>query len=237
MNLKRLFSFKIKADLIHLIFPNHCLICLNEIVTQASICSVCISSLNRTNFNTAIGSTLMDKLFWGRCQVNHTYAHLFFQKNSITQEIVHQIKYKSNKKLAIEMGSHIAEVLSESEFFKTIDLLIPIPLHAKKSYIRGYNQSELICEGISKISGIPISNRFVKRTVFSDSQTVNSKHNRWNNVKGVFEIDQKIANDFVHLALVDDVVTTGATIESLTNTIKAHFPLVKISIISLAIAK
>jgi ComF family protein len=135
------------------------------------------------------------------------------------------------------MGRRIGVNLLKTSKFKEIDCLIPIPLHAKKAYQRGYNQSQLLAEGIMQTSNIPCNATLLKRIKHSDSQTKKGRFKRWENVQNTFTLDINELNNYQHIALVDDVVTTGSTLEVCVREIQNHHPQLKISIITLAIAK
>ena len=227
-----------KDDISHLIYPNCCLICDSELPNKnIPICHFCENDLPYTLFESYTHETNMDKLFWGRVPVASTYSLLYFEKETSTQAILHGIKYQNKKKLAIEFGKRIGKQLSQQASFDSIDCLLPIPLHPKKEYLRGYNQSLLIAEGISLEKNLPIETKGVKRIKHGESQTKKSRFKRWDNVQNTFRIDPKLIGTYKHIALVDDVVTTGATIEACINEINEIFPNLKISIITLAIAK
>ena len=222
----------------HLIYPNQCLVCLNELPesNRTNICHLCQDNFHFTYFETS-DSTRLDKLFWGRLNVHSTFSLLEFEKQNSTQKILHAIKYKSNKLLAGEMGKKIGNTIHQKSNFATIEVLIPVPLHIKKKYIRGYNQSEVIAEGVNTILNVQLKPNLIRRTVHSESQTKKNKFSRWDNVKDVFQIDISALKKFNHIAIIDDVITTGSTIEAITLKIHKEIPDLKISIISLAIAK
>jgi ComF family protein len=227
-----------KEDLTHLVYPNICLICEEETThKKILLCHLCENDLHYTHFENYTEFTKLDKLFWGRVPVEASYSLLYFEKEISTQKILHGIKYQNKKKLALEMGSRIGSKLIKIPTFIKVDCLIPIPLHAKKEYQRGYNQSRLLAEGIAQTSNIPCNDKLLKKSKHSESQTKKGRFKRWENVQNTFTIDVKNIKNYKHIALVDDVVTTGATLEACVREIKAYYPKIKISIITLAIAK
>jgi len=243
---KTLFTYRIwqkklvqwKGDLSHLIYPNACLICNAETIHEnIQLCHLCENELHYTQFEHFQEASKLDKLFWGRIDVEATYSLLHFEKEISTQEILHGIKYQNKQKLAVEMGRRIGVNLLKIDKFKTVDCLIPIPLHVKKAYQRGYNQSQLLAEGIMQTSKIPCNNSALKRIKHSESQTKKGRFKRWENVQNTFSLELNQMNNFSHIALVDDVVTTGSTLEVCVKEIQKHYPKLKISIITLAIAK
>jgi competence protein ComFC len=228
----------LKDDLLHLIYPNLCLICENELPAKIeNICPFCELELRLTNFEMYNEPSMLDKLFWGRINIKSTCAYLYFEKNSGTQPILHNIKYKGKKDLGIEMGKRFGKALLKNEKFSSIDAIVPVPLHPKKKYIRGYNQSETIAHGISISTGIPLVLDLLNRGVHRESQTKKGKMLRWENVSDAFFADVKNGLTLKHLALVDDVITTGSTLEACATEILKKLPETEISIFSLAIAK
>lgn len=226
-----------KDDISHLIYPNTCLICNQETPNKKiHICHLCETELHHTHFENYLEVTKLDKLFWGRVNIDATYSLLHYEKENSTQEILHRIKYENKKNLAREMGIRIGKQILKIKKFNELDCLIPIPLHKKKEYLRGYNQSLLISEGISQITKTPCLENALTRIKHSESQTKKGRFKRWENVQQTFKIDKISLNNYKHIALIDDVVTTGATLEACVQEIKNNYPELKISIISLAIA-
>lgn len=227
------------ADLSHLIYPASCLVCEDEVIAESNqLCVSCFSNLHFTHFEKFDEPSELDQVFWGRVPLVNTCALLRFQKNSGTQNILHAIKYAGKQKLAVEMGALFGQKLMEnSAKYGTIEALIPVPLHPKKAFLRGFNQSERIAAGIASVLAIPVDEKLLTRGVFTESQTKKSRMNRWDNVSDVFRVDSVQVSNYSHIALVDDVVTTGSTLESCVQIIQNEYPKIKISILSLAIAK
>jgi ComF family protein len=227
-----------KGDLLHLMFPNSCLVCHTELpASLAHICPVCESELDFTYFEGFKEASVLDKLFWGRVQLATTGALLHFEKEGGTQAILHAIKYQGNVDLALEMGARFGRKLLENEKYADIDALVPVPLHPKKKYLRGYNQSELIAQGIAAATRIPLRGDLLTRGVHTESQTKKGRFMRWDNVADIFYVASNPKTLPQHIALVDDVVTTGATLEACVRKISAQWPQVRISVLSLAVAK
>ena len=130
------------------------------------------------------------------------------------QSIVHELKYKQNPQLGHYLGRLCGENIKGSNFVRDIDLLVPVPLHPKRERQRGYNQSMEICKGISAVTGIPIDYATLRRVVDNKTQTKNSRFDRWKNVEDIFLLANAEAFAGKHILLVDDVITTGSTIES-----------------------
>lgn len=229
--------FELGRTISHLVYPEVCLICSKELTSkETSLCSFCFEELHFTHFEKYTEPTTLDKLFWGRVPVEASYALLYFEKAQSTQKILHALKYKSNPHVGLEFGRIIARRLKKMDAFKQIDLLIPVPIHPKKEFLRGYNQSEQIANGISEIMNIRVDNRFLKKRSHTGSQTKRGRFARWDNVVNNFILKKQKGNP-KHIAIVDDVITTGATLEALIRSIQKNYPDIRISIISLALTK
>jgi len=227
---------KIISDVGNLIFPNECLSCEKELSRfEKHLCSFCEDDLPLTNFHLFEEATPTDKLFWGRATITKTYSHLFFEKNKTSQTILFNLKYKNKSELGVYFGKKIGENLSLNNDFKTVDAFVPVPLHHKKEFIRGYNQSEVLAIGICEVLNKPMDKTTVQRTKHSVSQTKKSRFQRWDNVNEIFKISDKI-NDYKHIVLVDDVITTGSTLESIIQAIRKKNPNILISVVTLAVA-
>jgi ComF family protein len=144
---------------------------------------------------------------------------LISQKKEGIQKILHSIKYQNQKKLAVFIAEQMARKLG-IDFFKNIDVLIPVPLHPKKQKIRGYNQASLIAQGINNVFSLPVNTTTLTRAQFTDSQTTKNRLDRWKNVQGAFELKNKEVLSKKHVLLLDDVFTTGATLEACIKTLQ-----------------
>jgi competence protein ComFC len=231
------FWLKPLFPLFDLLYPNQCLICENELSTgDQFLCLFCEERLPKTYFENFVEPSALDQLFWGRVKVERTYAPFYFQKESTTQKVLHELKYGYKYRLGNLMGKLIVQH-SNSTFFQGIDALLPVPVHFKKEFTRGYNQSEAIAKGISENTSIPIDLRFLEKRTNTGSQTKRGKWMRWENVKETFQINKKVLHTYSHVLLVDDVITTGATLESLIKEIQSNYPELRISVVSFALAK
>ncbi len=139
---------------------------------------------------------------------------LYFSKDSVLQHIVHEIKYKGNRELGLFMGRKMGEALFYSQRFKNIDALVPLPLFAARERKRGYNQAYLLCMGMAEVLSLPVLDRIIRRHTSSETQTTKNRIDRWLNMQGKFELQQPDAITGKHMLLVDDVITTGATLEA-----------------------
>lgn len=220
----------------HALFPHHCFICAMEVPYQGhSICPLCDHDLHYTQFEVFQEPTPLDKLFWGRIQLEATFALLFFNETNATRTLLHQLKYKDRNDLAIYLGQQIGKRLLKHPALNTIDAYIPVPLHPKKEFIRGYNQAEEIAKGIHNETGVAIDMNLINRAIFTESQTKKDRLSRWENMQEKFRSKQT-QQKYQHIAIIDDVITTGSTIETCYRTLREHLPETKISVISLAFA-
>ncbi len=189
----------------------------------------------QTNFHLYKENPIM-KIFWGRVPLYSATSFLFFNKGGRVQHLIHRLKYKGKYKVGIYLGKQLGFQLMDSPLFKSVDYIVPVPLHPKKERIRGYNQSEMIALGLeTSMKGTAQINNLI-RVIHSSSQTKKSRYGRWENVKGIFKIKNPQLFEEKHVLLVDDVITTGATLESCAETL-LHIPGIKISVASLAYAQ
>ena len=152
-------------------------------------------------------------MFWGRVMIQNAASFFYYQKGSRYQNIIHAMKYHGGQQLGLDLGRWYGLELKDSPF-ACAEMIHPVPLHVSKKRARGYNQSEMIARGISEALGIPLETNLIKRIINTDTQTHKSKYDRWSNVEGIFHVKdpERIRNK--HVLLVDDVVTTGSTLEA-----------------------
>ncbi len=205
---------EIKDSLLQLVFPHVCDGCGSDLLNiESQLCLRCLAAMPETNFEKHAGNPV-EKMFWGRLSLVSATAAFYFTKESLMQKLMHQFKYRNNKDLGLQMGRLMGISLKESGRFNSIEALIPLPLFPSKEKKRGYNQATVLCEGIAEIFPLPILKKTVIRPQHTDTQTKKGRIARWKNIEGKFELLN--ANEIVnkHLLLIDDVVTTGATLEA-----------------------
>lgn len=179
----------------------------------------CITNVAKTNSH-QISNNFIEQKFYGRVQIESAWSYYYFQPQGIAQRIIHHLKYENCPELGVELGKRYGQELREIVKKSEIDVILPVPLHFKKYKIRGYNQSECIAQGMSIALEIPVKNA-IKRNKQTESQTSKSRIQRWNNVDSIFEIvDNSI--DGKNVLLVDDVITTGATLEACVQSLKTN---------------
>ncbi|MBN2807629.1 MAG: ComF family protein [Prolixibacteraceae bacterium] len=227
------------AEMLHdfagLIYPNLCITCDNPMMKQEKLlCTNCLIELPRTYYHLVNGNPV-EQIFWGRVSVEKATAYFIFQKGSRYQKLIHQLKYKGAREVGIEMGRMYGNELKQTSYFDAVDLIIPVPLHPVKEQKRGYNQSLLIAEGLAQSLGKPVEFKSLYRKEFTETQTRKGRYDRWENVNSLFAVKNETALSGKHLLLVDDIVTTGATLEACT-AVLLEVPGVKVSIATLGYA-
>jgi len=236
LNKKPLISRIWISDLLNLFFPNYCHSCGNTLVEQEEIiCFHCLFSLPKTGFHLHAENPI-SRLFWGRVNLESAASFLFFSKGGNVQHLIHALKYKGRQETGIFLGELYGKELSESDLFNSADVIMPIPLHPIKRRIRGYNQAEKIAKGLSKGMGIPLQSNNLVKTVHTESQTTKTRYERWQNVKDTFQINEPEKIEGKHILLVDDVLTTGATIEACATKL-LQVPETRVSVVTLAYAQ
>jgi len=223
--LKNIFS-----DTLHLFYPHVCNGCGSDILSEENLlCLKCINSLPHTHF-AQHANNIIEKIFWGRIALAAAHSEFYFAKESLIQELIHQLKYKNNQAIGIYLGALMGTNLLNSNRFNKIDALIPLPLYPGKERKRGYNQATVICKGMSSVMNIPVLTGNVVRRNFTETQTRKHRTERWDNVAESFLIKNEKVLIGKQLLLVDDVITTGATLEAAGNVI------LKVKDVSLSIA-
>lgn len=223
--------------LLDLISPRLCVVCGHRLtVTEEVICTKCNFHLPRTDFHTNAYDNEMAKLFWHQIPIERATAFFYYESHSATANIIYELKYKDHPEIGEVMGRMMAKELMPSGFFDGIDGIVPVPLTKKRQRQRGYNQSIEIAQGVSEVTGLPLYDKVVKRISFKGSQTSLGRWERNENVEKVFELIDGAMIQGKHLLVIDDVVTTGATVIACSKEL-AKAGDVKISVLSLGFAK
>ncbi len=169
--------------------------------------------LPRTGFE-LIDDDPVSQTFWGRVRLEKATSLYYYRKGEILQQLLHRLKYKGNYQMGQVLGKQMGNALTQAGFMVNIDMIIPVPLHEKKLRLRGYNQSEHIAIGLSQVSGVEVVKNSLVRTVHTESQTRKGRFERWENVGNIFSVINPESLNGKHLLIIDDVVTTGATLEA-----------------------
>lgn len=204
------------ADFFNLLFPDLCAACGQQLFHgEKQICTTCLYDLPYTDFHLYPDNPVA-RLFWGRINCHSAMAMLYFRKTSKVQQLIHQLKYRSQPELGVRLGEILGEKLLEGFTAADAlpDLIIPVPLHPAKKRSRGYNQSQKIAEGISAVTHIPVGTTQLIRKRSTATQTKKNRYKRFENMKAVFSVPDQAALAGKHGLLVDDVITTGATLEA-----------------------
>jgi ComF family protein len=223
-------------DFIALFFPHYCLACSEPLVKgEEMLCTRCILDLPKTNYHFDKTNPIKERLI-GRIEVENAIAFLKFNKKGSVQHLLHQLKYNNQPEIGITLGMIYGKELMDAQVLRGYDFLIPVPLHPSKERRRGYNQSTKFAEGLGLLLNIPVEDKLMVRTKATVTQTKKTRVERWENVKSVFELTDTSQIKNKSILLVDDVVTTGATIEALAQKL-IDAQCNKISIICLAEAQ
>jgi ComF family protein len=202
------------ADFVSLLFPQLCQACsANLVAGEELICTDCRYNLPFTNFHLK-PDNLVAQQFWGKLNVEAVHAMCYFTKGGKMQHLMHQFKYRGVKKIGNLLGKIAGGQLNENPLFKNIDAIIPVPLHKSRLRKRGYNQSTSFAEGISDKLKIPVIENNLVRERATETQTHRSRFSRFENMQEVFAIKNPEALRNKHVLLVDDIVTTGSTLEA-----------------------
>lgn len=222
-------------DFISLLFPRLCAGCGNHLVrNEKFLCLTCLYSIPVNNFHNEPDNPVA-KLFWGRCIIEKAASFSEFTRDSRMRAVMHNLKYKGRSDIGPEIGRMYGLILKSSGFTSDIDMIIAVPLHASRQRKRGYNQSQLIAAGIADTTGIPVRHDILVRLIKSKTQTRKSRFERWINVEGIFKVLKPGEIEGRHILLVDDVITTGSTIEACVNELKKEAG-VRVSVVSMAYA-
>jgi ComF family protein len=235
MNKIVLSAGEMAGELFSLFFPRYCLGCGEPLTREEEIlCTFCLFHLPRTFFHQDPTNPAA-RVFWGRVRLEAAASFVFFHKGGNVQELLHQLKYQGKKEVGRYLGRLYAYELSDSQFLNGIDMVIPVPLHLKKLRKRGYNQSQCFAEGLAAAAGIPVMGGILSRKTNTATQTKKTRYERWENVEGIFELYNVERITGKHILLVDDVITTGATIEACAGILLGAED-VRVSVASIAFA-
>ncbi len=225
------------GDILSLFYPPLCAACGAALGQgERVMCTACRMDVPLTRFEGTEDNPVARK-FWGLIPVVQASSLFFYAGDSPYLPLVLDFKYRGSWRLAVDMGGWLGEALAESGMYGDVDLIVPVPLHPLKKLRRGYNQSEYLARGAARRMGITVDARCVARTVNNPSQTRKDKEQRWENAEGIFRVRKPERLKGKHILLMDDVLTTGATIVSLGEAILRAVPDCTISVATLAVSQ
>lgn len=225
------------SALLHLFFPERCIACGKLLPEGArTLCPYCRWDLPLTGYAQTHDNPVFQK-FGGFIPVVEASSLFFFSRASRYRDMIHAFKYHGQWRVSLELGRLMGESLRSSGLYQTLDVIVPIPLHVRRRLFRGYNQAEYLAEGVGEILGIPVEKHCLQRHIHNPSQaTTRLRNDRWENVRGIFRVrhPEKLARH--HILLVDDVLTTGATLIAAAESLIEQIPDCRISVATLAVS-
>lgn len=220
---------------ISLFYPNTCISCGHTVTSvQPSLCIRCIGRLPTTEFH-RVHPNVLHRKFYGRLPIAYALAYMKYTRGSALKNILREIKYGNKPELATLFGQWYGALLKEEGYAQAFDVMIPIPLHKNRLSERGYNQSEVFARPIAEALGAEVETVRISRRVETSTQTRKGRWMRWKNVENIYGIEDGSYFNDKNLVIVDDVITTGATIESLGQLLLPYQPR-SISVLALAMA-
>ncbi len=221
--------------LLHLLYPNLCVGCENDMpVGYGCFCLSCQRKLHQANMHLTQTNAFTDR-FWGRIPIVTGTALYYFSRKSPIQKALHRLKYQNQADIGIRIGRQFGYLLKQSPLYEDLEGIVPVPLHPKKERLRGYNQSAMLATGLADVLRVPVMTGVLLRNAYSESQTRKKRMARFDNVHDVFAVRQLNRIQGKHLLLVDDVLTTGATLEA-CGEVLLRVPAVRLSMATIAIA-
>ena len=223
-------------DIFNIFFPEVCLCCHEHLTSnELTVCLICRHDLPLTNFSTE-KDNLVEKSFYGRIPIENATALFYFLKKGKVQQLIHELKYNKQQQVGTFTGNWLGIEIAESNRFKNIDYIIPVPLHKKKLKTRGYNQVTTFGESLAQKLTTEYNTDFLIKVSSTKTQTKKIRLDRWKNVQELFIVQNKSALENTHILIIDDIITTGATLEACCNAF-SNIKGLKISIACIAYTK
>ncbi len=217
-----------------LLFPRLCVACSRPLVgSERAVCMCCLFAMHRTEYYQQ-PDNYVEQLFWGKVPIERAMAWCYFAKGGTLQKLLHALKYRNCSQVGVELGRQMA--IECGAWYADVDAIIPIPLHRRRQRNRGYNQAQCVAQGVADVVGIPVLDQGLRRCRCNETQTHKDAYQRWKNTAGIFEHPIPLDKRVKHVLLVDDVITTGATLLSAAQLLHQQYPELKISIATLAVA-
>ncbi len=220
-------------DLAYLFYPISCAACDNALYkNERTLCTSCRHQLPLGNFH-KVNAEKIKKVFYGRVKIENITSLFLFEKDSLVQNLIHNLKYRGREEIGIELGKWLGKELSQLPEYQLIEIVIPVPLHPRRLRERGFNQVEKFGIEIAKEIGAKYLDSALKKKSYNKKQSKHGRFTRWKNTSETFSVQNESLLANKHILLVDDIVTTGATLEACANTLK-HIPGIKISMATMA---
>lgn len=224
------------TGLLDLLFPPICVGCNHKLVQgETLICTICFSSFPETNAHTLVDNAITNH-FVGKTTITYGFALYKLRKQSHLERVLFAMKYKNQPKIGEMLGWHYGNILHQAPIMETIDGIVAIPLHPKRFKERGYNQSDFFAKGLSAALNLPLHTKCVERIRYTPSQTTKNKIERMANLAGAFKVIQPALLADKHLLLVDDILTTGATLTACTDALLTA-GIAKVSVATIAVVE
>lgn len=206
-------------DFAGLFFPEVCFGCGNTLYrNEKVVCTRCTLHLPETRFHKDPDNPV-SRVFWGRVPLQAATALYYYKKGGSVQNLIHQMKYKGHREIGIHLGTILGAEIRSVEQFGDIDCIMPVPLHRRKLKKRGFNQAELIARGVGQVLETEVDCKTLYRQTASETQTKKSRYTRWENVSDIFKLTNGHDLRGKHILVIDDVITTGATMEACLQTL------------------
>ncbi len=223
-------------DLVYLFFPKYCAACDSTLYKNERIlCTSCRHELPLGNFHN-VNAKKIEKVFYGRINIENATSLFMFQKDGLVQNLIHNLKYRGREEIGQELGIWLSKKINQNPDYQIVDSVVPVPLHPKRMRERGYNQVEKFGIEIAKNLNANYVDSVLKKISYNNKQSKRGKLNRWKNTAETFGIQNESLLENKHVLLVDDIITTGATIEACVLVLQS-IPGIKISIASMAITE
>lgn len=225
------------ADIINFFFPRYCSVCGKRLLkSEKSVCIDCLLELSTAEYADGHQGNTLERLFWLKMPIRRAAAFLVYDHETSQRNLILHLKYHNRPKIGLHIAPIMVDRLNQTHFFDSIDVIVPIPISRKRRIHRGYNQSEQIAKGISLHTGIPLDTHSVRRRHYRKSQTKLSLLQRQKNVEDTFVLSKNHTLRNKHILIIDDVITTTATIRSCA-AVLADIEGLSISVLSLAVSK